>query len=246
MKKDNSFIEMKNAYKRFVKLAAKVKLESIPLEDGSELVIDDGADLSVGIICYIVDADGNKTVAPDGEYKTADGKTLTISGSLGVVATIGDANADEAKGDETPVDDGSQAPADDTETKAEADGDGSSDGDDTNKDGDDVKQRLDAFESKLNEMYEMMSSFMSANETTMKKVEQSKTELSKVRNEIKKAKNKLENIPAELPINLQKDSDKFKNKVELNRQSNSYNSPNPVEKDTQILEWREKMAKMRS
>jgi DNA repair exonuclease SbcCD ATPase subunit len=62
------------------------------LEDGTSIFTDSDA-WAVGVRAFAKDADGNEVVLMDGEYKTADGLVVTVTGSL--VEEIADA-AEEA------------------------------------------------------------------------------------------------------------------------------------------------------
>lgn len=61
--------------------------------DKGELVWDsEEDDLKAGYAVYVVDEEGNKTPAPDGDYKTEDGKTIKVAD--GVVTEITDPEAE--------------------------------------------------------------------------------------------------------------------------------------------------------
>lgn len=70
-------------------------------------VATDGGDLSyegeleVGTAVYVIDEEGNQTPAPDGDYKTTDGKTIKVAD--GKVTEIVEDSA-EGEGDNTPTD----------------------------------------------------------------------------------------------------------------------------------------------
>lgn len=79
-----------------------------PVEDENlASVATDGGDLSyegtleVGTEVFVVDAEGNQTPAPDGDYKTEDGKTIKVAD--GKVAEIVEDSA-EGEDDNTPKD----------------------------------------------------------------------------------------------------------------------------------------------
>lgn len=58
----------------------KQMVEAI-LEDGTSIYTDSDA-WAVGVRVFTKDADGNEIVVLDGEYKTADGQVVTVSGGL--------------------------------------------------------------------------------------------------------------------------------------------------------------------
>ena len=62
--------------------------------DRGPLEWDGDEDLKAGDRVYIVDEDGNRTDAPDGDYKTEDGKTIAVAD--GAVAEIRDPEAEVA------------------------------------------------------------------------------------------------------------------------------------------------------
>lgn len=63
--------------------------------DNGELVWDGEEDLKEGDEVFVEDADGNRTAAPDGDYKTKDGKTIKVVD--GKVAEIVDPDAEVAE-----------------------------------------------------------------------------------------------------------------------------------------------------
>ena len=64
--------------------------------DGGRLEWDGDDDLQAGINVYITDGDGNRVAAPDGEYRTEDGKVIRVED--GVVAEIRDDQAEVDEG----------------------------------------------------------------------------------------------------------------------------------------------------
>lgn len=62
--------------------------------DGGTLHWDTGDDLKEGDEVYFVDSEGNRADVPDGDYKTADGKVITVA--EGKVAAITDDSAEVA------------------------------------------------------------------------------------------------------------------------------------------------------
>ena len=74
------------------------ELASVATDNGDLLY--DGV-LEVGTEVFVADADGNQTPAPDGDYKTTDGKTIKVAD--GKVTEIVEDSA-EGEGDNTPTD----------------------------------------------------------------------------------------------------------------------------------------------
>lgn len=64
--------------------------------DGGRLEWDGEGDLAAGMSVYVTDGDGNRVAAPDGEYRTEDGKVIRVED--GVVAEIRDDEAEVAEG----------------------------------------------------------------------------------------------------------------------------------------------------
>ena len=66
--------------------------------DGGILYHDSDEDLKEGDAVFVEDEEGNRTAAPDGQYKTEDGKTITVVD--GKVASIEDPEAEVAPEEE--------------------------------------------------------------------------------------------------------------------------------------------------
>lgn len=64
--------------------------------DNGRLEWDGDEDLAAGMAVYVRDGDGNRVAAPDGEYRTEDGKVIRVSG--GVVSEIVDDRAEVDEG----------------------------------------------------------------------------------------------------------------------------------------------------
>ena len=71
--------------------AEEVKASSVETDKGA-LYWNGDEDLKEGAEVYVLDEDGNDAPAPDGDYTTADGKTITVA--EGKVASIIDNNAE--------------------------------------------------------------------------------------------------------------------------------------------------------
>lgn len=87
--------------------------------DNGELVWDGEEDLKEGDEVFIVDEEGNRTAAPDGDYKTEDNKTIKVVD--GVVAEIADAEAEVADetGEEAEVNAAEEGEEEETPAPAE-------------------------------------------------------------------------------------------------------------------------------
>jgi len=77
----------------------KQMVEAI-LEDGTSIYSDSDA-WAVGVRVFTKDADGNEVVVMDGEYKTAEGLVVTVTG--GLVEEIADAAEEAPEAEVAPV-----------------------------------------------------------------------------------------------------------------------------------------------
>ncbi len=74
---------------------AEEEVEAASVEtDGGTLHWEGDEDLKEGDDVFVVDSEGNRSAAPDGDYKTTDGKVITVA--EGKVAAITDAAAEVA------------------------------------------------------------------------------------------------------------------------------------------------------
>lgn len=71
------------------------ELQSVETDNG-RLEWDGEGDLEAGVAVYVYDEDGNRVAAPDGEYRTQDGKVIRVEN--GVVAEIVDDQAEVEEG----------------------------------------------------------------------------------------------------------------------------------------------------
>ena len=89
-------------FKRFKAALAKVLAEFANVTTDKGVLSWDGEDdLKAGDSVYVEDADGNRTPAEDGDYKTTDGKTIKVAD--GKVTEIVEESA-EGEDDNTPTD----------------------------------------------------------------------------------------------------------------------------------------------
>ncbi|MBS1616904.1 MAG: hypothetical protein JST76_00180 [Bacteroidetes bacterium] len=95
----------------------KLKFELLTtLQDGTAVSLDD---FSVGGVISIIDADGNKSVAPDGEYTFEDGSTATVTD--GAISAITPATEDkpEEMATDAPASGSTSGTTEDTAADAE-------------------------------------------------------------------------------------------------------------------------------
>lgn len=92
-KKLSKFIDMNkmNKIKAAIAKALTAKFSNVTTDKGI-LAWDGDEDLKEGDLVYVEDADGNRTPAEDGDYKTADGKVIKVTD--GKVSEIIDAEAE--------------------------------------------------------------------------------------------------------------------------------------------------------
>lgn len=92
-------MKLLDAIKKAKALLSSVKLSQEPLEDGS-LIQYDGDMVTVGEPVYLVDAAGNTSVLPDGEYVAKTGLKFVVKD--GVVESIDKTNYKEPEKEEEP------------------------------------------------------------------------------------------------------------------------------------------------
>ena len=85
---------------------AEAEVEPTGEQELATITTDNGelsyeGDLEVGTEVFVADEEGNQTAAPDGDYKTEDGKTIKVAD--GKVSEIVEESA-EGEGDNTPTD----------------------------------------------------------------------------------------------------------------------------------------------
>ncbi|MBR2698817.1 MAG: hypothetical protein IKE76_09530 [Clostridia bacterium] len=86
----------KTKFGRVLQALAKVLVEFANTNTDRGIVYWEGEeDLKEGDALFIEDADGQRSAAPDGEYRTDDGKVITVAG--GVVSSIVDPEAEVAE-----------------------------------------------------------------------------------------------------------------------------------------------------
>ena len=96
----------------------KQMVEAI-LEDGTSIYTDSDA-WAVGVRVFSKDADGNEIVVLDGEYKTADGQVVTVSG--GLVEEIATAEEEMPEAEVAPVEVATEEQAKEETFNAEVEG----------------------------------------------------------------------------------------------------------------------------
>lgn len=96
----------------------KQMVEAI-LEDGTSIYTDSDA-WAVGVRVFTKDADGNEIVVLDGEYKTADGQVVTVSG--GLVEEIATAEEEMPEAEVAPVEVAAEEQAKEETFNAEVEG----------------------------------------------------------------------------------------------------------------------------
>ena len=96
----------------------KQMVEAI-LEDGTSIYTDSDA-WAVGVRVFSKDADGNEIVVLDGEYKTADGQVVTVSG--GLVEEIATAEEEMPEAEVAPVEVAAEEQAKEETFNAEVEG----------------------------------------------------------------------------------------------------------------------------
>lgn len=96
----------------------KQMVEAI-LEDGKSIYTDSDA-WAVGVRVFSKDADGNEVVVLDGEYKTADGQVVTVSG--GLVEEIATAEEEMPEAEVAPVEVAAEEQAKEETFNAEVEG----------------------------------------------------------------------------------------------------------------------------
>lgn len=96
----------------------KQMVEAI-LEDGTSIYTDSDA-WAVGVRVFSKDADGNEVVVMDGEYKTADGQVVTVSG--GLVDEIATAEEEMPEAEVAPVEVAAEEQAKEETFNAEVEG----------------------------------------------------------------------------------------------------------------------------
>jgi len=84
-----------------IEAAAPVKMSSIILKDGTELTTPDDM-IMVGSEVFTKDESGNDVPAADGNYETAEGKTIVVAG--GVVSEIMEPEMEAAKEEQAAFD----------------------------------------------------------------------------------------------------------------------------------------------
>ncbi len=94
----SKFKDMSKLKKLFAALTAYLQMGNVTTDKGV-LAWDGEEDLKAGDAVYIVDQDGNRTDAPDGEYRTDDNEVIVVVD--GKVSEIRDAEAEVAPQDES-------------------------------------------------------------------------------------------------------------------------------------------------
>ena len=89
----NKFKDMSKLKKLFAALTAYLQMGNVTTDKGV-LAWDGEDDLKAGDAVYLVDQDGNRSDAPDGEYRTDDNKVIVVVD--GKVSEIKDAEAEVA------------------------------------------------------------------------------------------------------------------------------------------------------
>ena len=92
-KTSNKFKDMSKLKKLFAALTAYLQMGNVTTDKGV-LAWDGEDDLKAGDAVYLVDQDGNRSDAPDGEYRTDDNKVIVVVD--GKVSEIKDAEAEVA------------------------------------------------------------------------------------------------------------------------------------------------------
>ena len=92
-KTSNKFKDMSKLKKLFAALTAYLQMGNVTTDKGV-LAWDGEDDLKAGDAVYLVDQDGNRSDAPDGDYRTDDNKVISVVD--GKVSEIRDAEAEVA------------------------------------------------------------------------------------------------------------------------------------------------------
>jgi hypothetical protein len=140
-------VEIKDLYEQYLKFSA-MKFADIELQDGTKLVIDDGADLAVGTPIYKLDEKGTRQLPDDGDYVLADGRTITIASKDGVcvVTAVAEA-APDANAENNPANVS-----------------------DVNQSSQDINMRVATLEQNIEKMMEMLQGIMQTHNSDMNTV----------------------------------------------------------------------------
>ena len=167
MNKDIAIKNIKDSLKRLMKFSSEMKYQDLPLQDGTMLCIEDGADIEVGTPIYQSSTDGTTTPVEDGSYQLSDGRTIVVA--KGLIESIAD--ADPSQGDAEAASPESDANVQSAKVSMDANQQAAPTGATNTEDGNSEDQRISNLEAQVAEILEVLQSLTNMQEQTMSKVE---------------------------------------------------------------------------
>ena len=168
--KDEAVLKIKEQLKKLMSFsdevapvaAEAVKMESMKLKDGSEIMIPDGSNLEPGVEVFKVDSTGNQTPCEDGTYELESGQSIVVTG--GLIESVSDAveaPADGEKPAESPVDPAKMEAAIPTDGKT---------AEQAPVGGEDLTARVAALEDQIAQILELLQGMSNAQEMAMNRI----------------------------------------------------------------------------
>lgn len=174
MNKDEAILKIKEQMKKLMSFSEtpeapaapdteEVKMETLKLKDGSELMIPDGSNLEPGVEIFKVDAEGNKTPCEDGTYELEKGQSIIVTGGKieSVSETAQPEGSEQTTSPAAPAQMESAVPADSKPAEqAPVSGDG------------DITKRVDDLEKQIAQILELLQGMSNAQEMAMSKIKE--------------------------------------------------------------------------